>query len=777
MLRLRWFACLLLLSAACKEPAASPDVQDDAFSAALFADPPKEFRPRTRWWWPGASVDDSVLRDQLRQLEEIGYGGVEIQPFMSALTNADLAEDERIRAVGDTRFLEQLRTAGCAAKERGLDWDVTLGSGWSTGGVGIDDDGARQLIAGELTLEGPMTYRGPLPEATPPAWIGATNNILLAIDGFDEVLELRSVLGAEVINEPVDPPATLGEVIDLSSLVEDGAITWEVPAGTHRLFAIYENRTQHFPAGGAYPGALADARIIDHLDRRGVEVFLDTEFGAWMDAVADCPPRAVFVDSFELVGELPWTTAFGSSFEASFGYDLEPLLPFLFLDGGESEYVNILRRQIPSRYQASDDRGARAREDYEAFRSARFADELIGTLHSWLQSKGIDLRLQAHGGYGDALDTYAMAEVPEAEGLYAGGSYDFLRLAASAAHVGGRRYVSNETLVSVGKLELSEEEARLVIGRAFSAGINRLVHHGNAYPYLHEDGQRWFPFQPLADSAFTTGPVDLTFNIQPDAPIWEALPVLNRMSARLSYALSRGSAAADLAWLYPHWEVVNFPNGGIVPGAFESETSKSLRGAGFSYDRVSRAGLTGSSSETGVMRVGERVYSALLVEGSEAASPEMLDGVQRAVDAGVTVVWIGGFPERAEGLVDAAPRDASVAALVESLRATVVVVASAEQIPVALGDAGLKPSLGPVGSSGLELSVERRIVDGGDVYFLFNESFEPRTEALRIEDPFAEVLLLDPETGRSEQADLEGDVLTVTLPGARGAVLWVRRGD
>ena len=106
---------------------------------------------------------------------------------------------------------------------------------------------------------------------------------------------------------------------------------WDVPAGTHRVFAIYENRTQHFPAGGAYPGAIEAARVIDHLDRRGAEAFLEQEFRAWIEAVADCPPRAVFVDSFELVGELPWTTALGSKFEGSLGYEIEQLVNFMLL--------------------------------------------------------------------------------------------------------------------------------------------------------------------------------------------------------------------------------------------------------------------------------------------------------------------------------------------------------------------------------------------------------------------------------------------------------------
>lgn len=775
MLVVACLVCVCAVFMGCAASESQSRVENDAFSPSLFANPPREFAPQTRWWWPGASVDEATLRAQLNQFAELGYGAVEIQPFMSAITNADLRADARIRAVGDAEFLKQIRAAGCAAQELGLAWDITLGSGWSTGGVGIDDDGARQIVAAELTLEGPSSFSGPLPIAEQPSWVDATNGILPAIDGFDEELTLVAVLGAELIDEPEDPPATLGAIADLSSLVAGDTLTWDVPPETHRVFAIYENRTRHFPAGGAYPGELEDARIIDHLDRRGVEAFLESEFSDWLDSVADCPPRAVFVDSFELVGDLPWTSSFGSQFEASLGYVIEPLLPFLFLDGGESEYVNILRPQIAPRYRAVDERGARAREDYESFRGAQFASELIDTLRTWVNDRDIELRLQAHGGYGDVLDTYAMADVPESEGLYGAGSYDFLRLAASAAHVEGKRYVSNETLVSVGALELSEAEARIAIGRAFSAGINRLVHHGNAYPYLHEDGQRWFPFRPLQDSAFTTGPVNLSFDIQPDAAIWESLPGLNAMTARLSYALSRGSARADLAWLYPEWDAANFPNFGVTPGAFESETSKALRRAGFSYDRISRSGLASSTSDDGSLRVGQGSFQALLVEGLDAMSPEVAAGIQRAADAGVPIIWMGDFPERADGLADAEARDAEVAALVETLRPMVVEVTSVAEIPSAIADANVTPPLSPIDSSGIQLSVQHREVDSGDVYFLFNESYEQQTETLRIEGAFTNADLLDPETGKPLGSALEGDLLTVTLPGARGAILWVRR--
>ena len=318
MLRTALVVALVVASAACGESEGQVAIDDDVFSAEAFANPPAEFGPQTRWWWPGGAVDDATLREQLGRFAELGYGAVEVQPFMSAVTNADLRQDSRIRTVGDATFLERLHTAACAAQELGLPWDLTFGSGWSSGSQGIDDDGERQLIVAELTLIGPSTYSGPLPEAEAPTWIERTNDILPAIDGFDEELTLVAVLGAQVLAEPENPPATLGDIVDLTSQVQGGTLTWEIAAGTHRVFAVYENRTLHFPAGNAYPGNLEHARVLDHLDTRGVEAFLEQEFGAWIEAVADCPPRAVFVDSFELVGELPWTTAFGSKFNELF---------------------------------------------------------------------------------------------------------------------------------------------------------------------------------------------------------------------------------------------------------------------------------------------------------------------------------------------------------------------------------------------------------------------------------------------------------------------------
>lgn len=774
MNRRAWFWLAVLGIAGCQGGSGSSSGEYDTFSAETFANPPREFGPQARWWWPGGSVDDDTLVAQIEELQALGYSAVEIQPFMAVLTNADLAEDQAIRTVGDASFLEHLRVAACAATERGMFWDLTLGSGWSTGGPEVGDDGARQLLLAELTLTGPLAYDGPLPQAEPPAWIDQTNAILPAIDGFDQETVLVKVLAAPLVDEPEAGQTTLGTAVDLDANVEDGVLTWDVPSGPHRVFAVYENRTLHYPLGNAYATPLEDARIIDHLDRRGVEGFLERQFGAWLDATADCPPRAVFIDSFELVGELPWTTTFADRFETDFEYSLDSLLPFLFLEGGESEYVNI-RGEPDPRYRAVDDTGERAREDYEAFRSSSFTDELLQVVNTWLAEpeRGIELRLQAHGGYADALDAYSLSDVPEAEGLYAGGSYDFLRLSASAAQVMGKRFVSSETLVSVGARELTLDEVRLLFGRAFSAGINRLMLHGHAYPYEHTDGVRWFPFGPREDSAVTTGPLDLSFDLNPDADIWSELPALNAMTTRLGYAMSRGDAVSQVAWLYPDWKIPNFANFGVRPGDYESDVSKAVRSAGYTYARVSRSALASSDSTDGTLTVGEATFDALLITDLPPVDPAVLEAAEAAASSGVPVIWLGEFPERADGLRDAEARDASVQARVDALEPLVSRVSVATEIPVALRDAGITPPLSPVSSDPLRLSIAHRRLSDGALYLLVNESFAEVTESLEL-PPAATVELYDPDTGAPVDPAVEANVLTLTLPPTATAILLLR---
>ena len=119
-------------------------------------------------------------------------------------------------------------------------------------------------------------------------------------------------------------------------------VDWEVPPGRWRLLAFWENRTGHSVLGGAYPGDAYDALTVDHLSAAGADALWDGYVAPLLAALPPGSVRSLFVDSFELIGELPWTPAFREAFRARKGYDPRLHLPLLFRKGGESKYSDMV---------------------------------------------------------------------------------------------------------------------------------------------------------------------------------------------------------------------------------------------------------------------------------------------------------------------------------------------------------------------------------------------------------------------------------------------------
>lgn len=752
------------------------------FARATFADPPRAAGPMVRWWWPGGAVDDATLRASLESIADAGYAEVELQPLLLGLADGDVAADPRVRTVGEEVYLGHLRAAAGAARELGLGWHLTLGSGWPNGGPEVAGDlGEQQLLLATAAIDGPGSFRVEVPRPGEPAWVRPTNNVLPAIGAFDEDLELVAVLTAPLLDEAADPPL-LGPVADVTPQVRDGVLAGEAPAGRQIVLAAWRNRVHHLVLGGAFPGTLEDARVIDHLDPAGLDAVLRAQADVALDAVAGVPPATVFIDSFELIGDLPWTKRFAERFAAEAGVDAAPLLPFFFRDFGESVYVTVVRG-LGGPVFATDvpDLQERAREEYEAVRETLFHEAVVERFVGWGRARGVGTRLQGHGGHGDTLDDDAAVDVPEAEGLYGGGSYDFLKLASSAAHVAGRPEATSESFVLVntaGTAYLTQDDLWRLAGRAFAAGITRLVHHGVPYPYTRANGARWYPFQP-SPGALTAGPLPITSEIRPGEEAWAFLPDFNRAQARLTYALTRGEPSAEVAWLFADRQYpqgTNLTFGSPAPEAGESATSLALRRAGYGYDRVSRAALAGATFADGVATIGAARYRALLVDRTLAGiEPEVVEALQRATDAGVPVVLAADLPSRATGLRDAAARDARVRAAAQALVSRAERAAGSDDVPAALARRGVRPAVSVTSGAATLSTLVRLLPDGSRLVLLFNEARADGRWTVRLAAPAASAVLLDPETGAATPAELrDGAELDVALPAARARVLLLR---
>ena len=168
------------------------------------------------------------------------------------------------------------------------------------------------------------------------------------------------------------------------------------------------------------------------------------------------------------------------------GYSIAPYLPLIFKKNGESKYLYAIFGE-EFLYQSEHKLSERVYEDYLHTREKLFMTEFLLPIKNWTNSLNIKLRLQAHGGYGNYLDAYAIADIPESEGLFAGGSFDFLKLASSAANIANRGIVSSESFIKIdfnyNKLKIEDYER--LAGNAFAAGINQIVFHGYSYKYQY----------------------------------------------------------------------------------------------------------------------------------------------------------------------------------------------------------------------------------------------------------------------------------------------------
>lgn len=314
--------------------------------------PPRDSRPLARWWWPGGSVEQTKCEAQLRLLSEVGFGSVEVQPFLLGLNGDDLAADPKLRTVGEKSFIEDITFCATKCVEFGMAYDITLGSGWPGGLPTEKANGETQLLMETVAnVCGPKKLEASLPPPPGASYRSMVQNVLDALGEPDTeakvVAVLAGQLGADSEDGEKDGCPTLKNTVDITSCVVEGgkhgygSINWEAPEGKWRVIVLYRNSTSHFVMGGAFPGKKDEALVVDHMTAQGANALLDCFGKRVTDACGD-KIRGVFVDSFEMIAELPFTATFLQAFEEQMGYDLTPDLPLMFRTGGESKYSDMV---------------------------------------------------------------------------------------------------------------------------------------------------------------------------------------------------------------------------------------------------------------------------------------------------------------------------------------------------------------------------------------------------------------------------------------------------
>jgi hypothetical protein len=730
-------ATMLVLLEAAASGARAADLEQ-AFSA-----PPAQARPFTRWWWPGGAVDDRELERELALMAKSGFGGAEIQAFNPGIPNQTAEERARINDYANPAFFAHVRAATRAASLNGLKIDYTFGSAWpSGGGLAVTPE----LALVELTLAitqidggGTAPLKINLPKRS--RKLGALGSLDprskdVRAAGWRERLDARQKVVA-VVAVPGQGPDFLADdqagfklfpwrdvktpgVLDMSRAVvltdklsPDGVLDWAPPPGRWQVFVFKQYAVDSGVLAGVGEGPQL---VLDHYSKAAFEAHA-RRVGAPLTAgplAADKSLNATFVDSLELMQDLPWTEAFLEEFKRRRGYDLTPYLPLVLQPG----WAQAWNQHYSPPYFGDDVLGARVRADYRQTLSDLQLENFWGPFVAWNHARGLKARIQAHGASVDLLKAYGLADTPETEDLEGPGDPVFMRLARSAADLYGRPLVSAESFVWPGEpYDVTPARLRQRADLLFASGVNRVVYHG--YPYVVRANQPpgWHPFAP---SGFGLG-FSTPFNEL--NPVFAAGPVLNGYIARTQAVLQQGHNVVPVALFLG--EIGYFH--GLEPQSRGKEgLERRLLAAGFDNDRINPDALSDARVVKGalVTRGGAR-YQALVLPPLDALDVAVADKIAVLCAQGLKVVFVDTVPTRHIGLAQAQAKDRQVGAAIALARSHGAIQVAADDLTLVLSKAGVSPNLRFEGPS--TLFVERA---SGDRRILFLHNPEPAARTI-----------------------------------------------
>lgn len=567
-----------------------------------FRDPPPACRMRMFWRVFGPAWETEEIDYELRLMKHAGIGGVMTSFFYPvSLDNPDPAiHNQRL---GSPEFLDTFRYAATRANEMGLRFGVFGGSGWPYGGPEVSvEDSARRIR--QMDVKRNVAGDGwTLPR------LARGERFVAAFAGTRKILLGRDAAGATVIRG-VDPT-------DLHVFV----------SGPTRM------RVKRPAFGG-------EGLVLDHYRADSTRRYLDTVV-APMLAAATGRVNRLFCDSLEVYGS-NWTEDFPRQFQNRRGYDIVARLPELF-DHTCAASGNL-------------------RFDFWRTLAELTEERFTRVVAGWARAHGTRLEMEAYGSPPNPLTAARYIDFPCGE-QYEWQGFSMSRLAASGAHLSGRKLVSAEAWTWVGlpnRLADTLRELKLASDIHFLAGCNDLI--GVDFPYSPRNlpPPGWQPYY---------GPT-----MNQNNPQWPYFHALVEYVNRCQWMLRQGKPVADVAIYLPVEDV--FASGpidqmlldfhlrdrfatGEKTGEFglassmhhHSDLIHTLLTHGYNYDGIDFWSIDRYSQvRNGKLVCGDGEYSIVILPTLEGIDADALDKLTEFVRAGGTLVSVGRLPQKSYGV-------------------------------------------------------------------------------------------------------------------------------
>lgn len=416
----------------------------------------------------------------------------------------------------------------------------------------------------------------------------------------------------------------------------DRTLEWDVPPGDWQIFTFKQFPADLRVVGGAGAGPQL---VMDHMNRDAFLAHAHRVGDSARQRIGDyfgSGLRAIFCDSLEVHAYLFWSDSFLAEFKQRRGYDLTPFLPILKVPGFSDPYGSFPSAPI---YDIPGT-GEKVRRDYWQTVSDVMVDNFYQPFTDWAKEHKLLARVQAHGAPADVARIYGLSNIPETEDLYDSGRYDFLKIAASAAHVYGHKIASSESFVWMGKAyQTTPEKIKRYADELLTAGINEIIYHGFPYEYMDRPEPGWHPF---------SSPLPFSSHMNAHNPFWPYIPRLNAYMTRLQYLSQEGTNVAPVA-LYRS----KLSYDAIEPPPPEPQINTQLMAAGYNFDQINTEALERSHVENGeLVTPGGAIYRVLILNDEPAIRVELAEKLAEFRNAKLPVVYIGNAPDREAGFRD-----------------------------------------------------------------------------------------------------------------------------
>lgn len=716
-------------------------------------------KPWTRWWWLGSILSEREVTAEMEKYAKANIGGLEITPIYGVK-----GQESRFLNYLSPNWMRQFEHSLKEAKRLDMGVDMATGNGWPFGGIWVDPADACRYVGfktytvaagGQLTEL--VTYTDPVLVRT----IGRQVTIEQLKDPIGANTELQQIAPEQVRFPRKAPLLTLmaysdtGERMDLTPHVAaDGKLNWTAPAGNWTLHAAFMGWHGKL-VERAGPGGEGD--VIDHFNSgsltRYLKKFDDAFAGRDLSGL-----RGFFNDSYEVddaTGESNWTANFFGEFQKRRGYDLRQQLPALLATQPNENSQRVIT-------------------DFRETISDLLLDEFTIPWQKWAAAKGKIIRNQAHGSPANILDLYAASDIPEQEGQ------QILRfkMASSAAHVMGKQLTAAEAATWMNDHWLSTlETLKLWCDRYFLGGINHICYHGTAYSPANE------PWPGILFYA--------SVELQPTNPFWTDFAALNQYVMRVQSFMQAGKPDNDILVYYPIHDIWSEPaaaggrgggrgrgargaEGGAAsapaasaprvpallqhfaaPGGASATTGQAHMELGHTYDYISDRQITGTSFSDGAIRTsGGTAYRMILVPPTRSIPIATLKKLVELAEAGAVVAFQGELPSDVPGMGSLDARKAELQQLVTRINLGPAAATGNRASGIASGRIVAGPELAPLLNQRWRepmvekgLQFERRSMDGGKSYFIYNPGQQAFSGWVRLATPARKIGLFNPWTG------------------------------